>query len=65
VSLYLKRAATHYGKSRKEAMEKNPWAKFVAKTLMPDNISYRYTCFEFIGDYQAYLFFRNEEYITL
>jgi hypothetical protein len=61
---YLKRTATHYGKSRKEAFKESPWANFVTKAIMP-NGDRRYTCFEFIGDYQTYLFFRNEEYFTL
>jgi hypothetical protein len=60
VILYLKRTETHCVKSRKEAVDKSPWAKFVTKALLPDEeFFYRYTCFEFIGDYQAYLKFQN------
>jgi hypothetical protein len=73
---YLKRTSTHYVNTRREALENSPWAKFIAKSVLPKGtkyhdgvmekeINYRYVCFEFIGDYQAYLFFRNEEYITL
>jgi hypothetical protein len=59
VSIYLKRAESHYVKSRKEAVYRSPWAKFVAKTLTP-NGDRRYTCFEFIGDYQTYIDMSDE-----
>jgi hypothetical protein len=64
VSVYLKRTETHHVASRREAVEKSPWAKFVAKAVNP-NGTYSYVCFEFLGDYKTYLFLRNEEYFTL
>jgi hypothetical protein len=63
VILYLKRVETHCVKSRKEAVDKSPWAKFVTKAILPgEELFYRYVCFEFIGDYQKYLEFEHGNY---
>jgi len=60
----LKRVEAHYTASRKEAVSRNPWAKFVVKSDDANGGDRHYICFEFLGDYQKYIASRNEECLS-